>query len=296
MQKDFLYWNSKEHKIFLEYSKGVSSWKRNFKKLIWSFHKENRRDFLWRRNISPYRVLVSEFMLQQTQTTRVREKFPEFIKAFPSLKSLAEASPAEVLKLWSGLGYNRRAIFLHNSAKIIRDSYRGRVPFERELLLSLPGIGAGTVSAIRVFAYNLPDVIIETNIRTVYRKFFFPKDTNISDSSIAPLMEMTMDTANPREWYYALTDYGVFLKQNGYQVNSVFKGYRPQTKFQGSRRQVRGEVLRILITEGKISKRKMSLRMQSEFSRSSDEILSICMELEKDGLITIRDGNLLLVS
>jgi A/G-specific adenine glycosylase len=294
MQKDIEYWNSKERKIFSEYSKGSGLWRKKFQELVWSYHARHRRDFSWRNSITPYRVFVSEYMLQQTQTVRVVDKFREFIRRFPSFTSLANASEVDILRIWSGLGYNRRGLYLHKSARIIVDEHRGRVPRDRDALLALPGTGEGTAAAIRVFAFNIPDVIIETNVRTVYRKVFFPERSDIPDSEIALLVQETMDTGNPREWFYGVVDYGVFLKQNGYRINHVFRGYRPQSRFQGSRREVRGAVIRMLLEQKMMSRRKVYKVIESEFGRSKDDALSICSQLLKEGLIQRRNQYFLL--
>lgn len=285
MQKEVEYWNSKEAKVLRDYQKGGDLWKKSLHELFWSFHEKHRRDFSWRNRVTPYRVMVSELMLQQTQTGRVIEKFSEFMKMFPSIKSLAEASSGDVLKVWSGLGYNRRALYLHKAAGIILNEFKSRIPENREDLLSLPGIGTGTAAAIRVFAFNIPDVIIETNVRTVYRRIFFPEKTAISDSEIAKLVEESLDIDNPREWFYAIMDYGVYLKQQGYQVNNVFKGYQKQSRFEGSRRQVRGAVLKRLVSDVKVSRKRLYRDLEAEYQRTEAELNSICSDLIKEGLI-----------
>jgi A/G-specific adenine glycosylase len=298
------YWNKGEKRINTAF-KNISNppdlsgksgrtpkWILLFQSHIWSFYNAFGRDFTWRNQITPYRVLVSESMLQQTQTARVKEKFPRFIKRFPSLKALSQAKRSQVIEEWSGLGYNRRAKFLHETAIIIYQDFSGRIPKDRDRLLALPGIGSGTASAIRAFAFNLPDTLIETNIRTVFRRIFFPEDENISDTRLLLLIEMTVDQVRPREWYYALMDYGVFLKQNGYQVNSVFKGYRPQSRFEGSTRQVRGEIIKFLIEEnGRAKKEKVIAHLDVKFQGIHD-VLIILEKLEKDGLIRVKPNSI----
>jgi A/G-specific adenine glycosylase len=301
------YWTKAEELINADFKKvsdpfdtpgksaSVPKWILLFQNHIWSFYNAFGRDFTWRNQITPYRVLVSETMLQQTQTARVKEKFPRFIKSFPSFKRLSHAKKAEVLEEWSGLGYNRRARFLHETSIIIHQEFSGRVPKDRDTLLSLPGIGSGTAAAIRAFAFNLPDTLIETNIRTVFRRIFFPEAENISDACLLPLIEKSVDQARPREWYYALMDYGVFLKQNGYQVNSVFKGYRPQSRFEGSQRQVRGEIIRFLIKEnGKAKKEKVMSHLGVKYQGAHDVVI-ILDKLERDGLIRVQPKTIRIV-
>ena len=135
--------------------------------------------------------MVSEYMLQQTQVIRVIPYFNKFIKAFPTLRALASASPASVLRLWSGLGYNRRGIHLLECAKKIVSSYRSRVPQDVAVLKTLPGIGDYTARAIRCFAFNQWDICIETNIRTILIYHYFPDatDATITDDSLRPILD-----------------------------------------------------------------------------------------------------------
>jgi A/G-specific adenine glycosylase len=163
-----------------------------FKKIIYSYYEKNRRDFPWRRTRDPYKILVSEIMLQQTQAPRVTEKYKEFIKKFPSVKSLAEAPLKKVLVLWQGLGYNRRAVNLHKTAQVINKKYKGVFPKTKEALLELPGVGPATAGDILAFAYNQAQIVIETNIRSVFIHFFFENEKNVHDRDIIPLIEKTL--------------------------------------------------------------------------------------------------------
>ncbi len=174
----------------------------------------------WRFSPSPYRVLVSEIMLQQTGISRVMAKYGAFLRAFPSLRRLAQASVADVLAAWKGLGYNRRALALLKTARIICENHRGRVPRSLDELVALPGIGQATASAVLVYAFNMPVAFIETNVRRVFLHFFFPGETQVSDARILPLVESTMDRENPREWFYALMDYGTMLAAAGENANT----------------------------------------------------------------------------
>lgn len=204
----------------------------------------------WRSRRSPYRVLVSEVMLQQTGVPRVIPKYLEFIRTFPSLRSLAGASVGEVLAVWKGLGYNRRALALRSAAGIIVREHSGRMPRTVEELSGLPGLGRATASAFLVFSFNVPLVFIETNIRRVFIHFFFPGSKSVTDSRILPLVEKTLDRAEPREWYYALMDYGAMLGRSGENANRKSQGYTRQARFEGSLRQLRGRVLEALLKLG----------------------------------------------
>jgi A/G-specific adenine glycosylase len=190
-------------------------------------------------NRDSYRILVSEIMLQQTQVERVLDKYKVFIRIFPDFSSLAVAPLADILKVWQGLGYNRRAVALQKIAISVMKESRGRLPVTREELLKLPGIGKYTASAILTFACNQPNIFIETNIRRVFIHFFFRDRENISDAEILPLIEMTLDAGNPREWYYALMDYGAMLKKTVENPNRKSSHYKKQAPFHGSNRQLR---------------------------------------------------------
>jgi A/G-specific adenine glycosylase len=201
----------------------------------------------WRRTRSPYRILVSEIMLQQTQVDRVREKYARFVREFPTLRRLSEAGTAEVLTAWKGLGYNRRALALRECARIIVSRHHGRVPRTHEELVRLPGVGSATAGALLAYAFGIPCAFIETNIRRVYLHVFFPRATDVPDSRILPLVEATMDRTNPREWFYALMDYGAMLARENPNPNRRSSQYARQPAFAGSVRELRGRVLAVML-------------------------------------------------
>lgn len=218
-----------------------------FKNKIFEFYKKNKRDFAWRNTTDPYKILVSEIMLQQTQTSRVIEKYSNFLNAFPTIKDLAIAQQSEVLQLWQGLGYNRRALYLKRTAEIITSDYNQIFPTDLITLMSLPGIGKNTAGAISAFAFNKPVIFIETNIRRVFIHEFFKLQTAVDDKQILPLIQQTLDLTNPRDWYYALMDYGAYLATTTINPNRKSKHYTKQSKFEGSQRQVRGKILKLLL-------------------------------------------------
>lgn len=217
-----------------------------FRKKIWAYYRKHKRDFAWRRTRDPYKILVSEIMLQQTQTKRVVDKYKTFIKKFPDFKLLARASLHDVLKQWQGLGYNRRAKYLWEIAQKVIKDYKGKLPSDTALLQKMPGIGKGTAGAIAAFAFNKPEVFIETNIRSVFIHYFFPKKKAVSDGKIFQLVAKTIDQYNPREWYYALMDYGAMLKTKVNNPNRKSAHYMRQSRFMGSDRQLRGAIIRVL--------------------------------------------------
>lgn len=219
------------------------------------YHTNGRAHLPWRQTKNPYRILVSEVMLQQTQVDRVLPKYKLFVKKFPTVSVLAQAPLSEVLLVWSGLGYNRRAKMLHNAAKMVTSERGGVFPKTAPELEALPGVGPYTARAVAIFAFNKPEVCIETNIRTVFTHVYFPKKKIVSDKEILPLIEKTLARAlqrgiRPKDFYAALMDYGSYLKKNGVRVNSKSKHYAKQSKFEGSARQKRAAKLRARLKAG----------------------------------------------
>jgi len=221
-----------------------------FLETLWAHYATSGRSALpWRLSsvsgtFDPYSILVSELMLQQTQVARVIPKYQAFLGQFPTAHSLAAADLGDVLRAWQGLGYNRRAKFLWQAAQAVEAL--GNFPDTVEGLVRLPGVGVNTAGAIMAYAYNQPVVFVETNIRTVYIHHFFPSRTDVSDKEITALVQQTLDLENPREFYWALMDYGSHLKATVGNPNKASKHYAKQSSFQGSRRQVRGQIIRVL--------------------------------------------------
>ena len=217
-----------------------------FKTIIWDYYKVFGRSFDWRNIDDPYKVFISEVMLQQTQTSRVTQKYPQFILEFPSFESLSAASLKAVLTQWQGLGYNRRGLYLHRAANDIMKNFNGQLPNDPAQLEKLPGIGKATAASITAFAFNASTIFIETNIRTVFIHFFFTDQKIVHDKEIMPLVYDTLDKENPREWYYALMDYGVMLKKSFKNPSRKSAHHTIQSKFEGSDRQIRGKILKFL--------------------------------------------------
>ena len=249
-----------------------------FQALIYAFFHVQGRKLPWRETTDPYRILVSEIMLQQTQVERVIEKYEAFISTFPDFHTLARAPLQEILRVWQGLGYNRRAISLKRTAETVVAIHAGTLPSEPAELLKLPGIGPYTAAAIATFAFNKPLVFIETNIRTVFIHFFFADQSEVTDADIRPLVEQTLDAAEPQSWYYALMDYGALLKQQYHNPNRRSAHYQKQTPFKGSNRELRGAILRALTSESRLSERQLVQivgadpeRMKHALSQLQDE-------------------------
>lgn len=259
---------------------------RRFQKEVLTFYKKEGRNLPWRKTKNPYRILVSEMMLQQTQAGRVVPKYKEFIRRFPNPKVLASASLNDVFKLWQGLGYNRRAIYLKRASEEIVKA--GHFPRTLEELEGFSGIGPYTARAILVFALGERHVFIETNIRSVFTHYFFPRKHVVSDAEILPLIERTLPKKNTSEWYQALMDYGSMLKEKIPNPSRRSSHYSKQTPFRGSLRQKRGEALRFL-SLGVRSKQEL----EQILGRKWQPIVAALM---KEGFIEEKKGKYSLVS
>lgn len=255
---------------------------RRFRTVVYKNGGRFRREFPWRRSYDPYRVLVSEVMLQQTQADRVAVKFPAFVKRFPSIRALDRASLADVVAAWHGLGYNRRALNLKRAAREVVTRYRGRIPDDPALLRKIPGIGAYTAAAVSVFAYRKPCCMMETNIRSVLLHHFFPRSVRVADKKLIPVLTAALDRRNPRRWYEALMDYGTVLKKQAKNPSKRSAHYRTQSGFAGSNRELRGIVIGLLIR-----RRRLTI---ADFGRLSKRpvvrIAKAVRELSREGLVT----------
>ncbi len=185
-------------------------------------------------------------MLQQTQVSRVLTKYQEFLELFPDFSSLSSAPLRDVLRAWQGLGYNRRALAIKQIARQVVDQFKGQLPDDPEILRTFPGIGPYTASAIVTIAFNKPGVFIETNIRTVFQYIFLKNSTRNDDRAILPYVEATLDNKNPREWYYALFDYGTMIKRK--LKAELLQTNQKQTTFKGSDREIRGKIIHLLLS------------------------------------------------
>ena len=220
---------------------------------VWEEGARLYRDLPWRGIDDPYAVLVSEVMLQQTQVSRVEKYWDRFLKIFPTLDALASAETSLVLEAWQGLGYNRRALALKRCAEQCAEQYRGVLPDTHDKLLVLPGIGKATAGGVLAFAYQKPVLYLETNVRTVFLHEFFPHEEEVSDRRIEPLVEQTCSKEDPRGWYYALLDYGAYLKSVLPNPSRRSRHHVIQSKFEGSRRQKRAEIVRLVLAQREVS-------------------------------------------
>jgi A/G-specific adenine glycosylase len=257
-----------------------------FRDSIWRFYAEQGRPFPWRETDDEYEILVSELMLQQTQTDRVLKKYRPFLDKFPDYRSLADATTSGLLEMWQGLGYNRRALGLREICRRVREA-GGRLPSDRETLLSYPMIGPGTAGSLRAFVFDIPSVFIETNIRRVIIHRFFSERDTVSDREILPVVEAVLDKRDPRHWYYALMDYGVHLKKRLPNPNRRSSHYRRQAPFEGSNRQLRGRILRDLVASPNGADYE-ELRVRYDVDPAA---LASCLDgLEQEGFILREAG------
>ena len=217
-----------------------------FRRRVCWHGRRHYRHLPWRETGDPYAILVSEMMLQQTQVTRVLDHYARFLARFPDPATLAAAPLAAVLERWSGLGYNRRALALQSAAGVLVGEHGGALPADRDALLRLPGVGPSTAGALLAFAFAQPAAFIETNIRRVFLHQFFPAAAAVPDAALLPLVARTVDRRHPRRWYYALMDWGAALGRRPGNPNRRSAHYSRQSPFAGSRRELRGRVLRLL--------------------------------------------------
>jgi A/G-specific adenine glycosylase len=252
-----------------------------FQNTIYKYYHLHVRHFPWRETIDPYHILVSEFMLQQTQTKRVLNYFHPFLNLFPKISILAEARQQDVLAAWQGLGYNRRALNLQQTAKKIVAEYGGEIPSAMEDLMNLPGIGRSTAGAVMAFGFEKPAAFVETNIRRVFLQFFFQEKSGVKDTEILPLIEKTLDRDDPRHWYYALMDYGAMLKSTGPNPNTKSAHYARQAIFEGSDRQARGIIIRALLENKELSRKEVLDLLGMETARAR----KIVQALKQEGFL-----------
>ncbi len=274
------------------------------------WYRNQRRDLPWRETRDPYRILVSEMMLQQTQVSRVERKFPEFLHRFPTLKALAKASKAEVIRAWSGLGYNRRALRLREVARIAAERFGGTLPRSVELLQALPGIGRYTAHALSCFTYGEPVAIVDTNVRRVLTRIFWTTTQSKSrqdEERIWRLAEILLPTKKSRDWNFALMDLGATVcrasdpqcqdcpvRKSCRSAFTVRRDRRSTSRqepvYQGRpRRYYRGrviEALRNINHDGSISARHLGPLVKPGFKLWELPWLhGILRQLEREGLI-----------
>lgn len=222
---------------------------RSFRHLVLDWFEENQRDLPWRNTRDPYRVLVSEVMLQQTQVSRVLPKYTEFIEHFPSVAALGAASTGEVLRAWKGLGYNRRAMYLRQTAEAIQLEYRGIFPERISDLERLPGIGRYTARAIACFAFEAHVAIVETNVRRAIDWFVDPAlKTALPQAALEHLAMRLLPPNVAWQWNQAMIDFGALYVPTRPRNSDR---PRPAQRFEDTDRFWRGRIVDVLrVAEG----------------------------------------------
>lgn len=279
---------------------------RDFHRALFQFYKKHGRTLPWRPpmlrmrkdgSCDPYRIFVSEFMLQQTQVSRVIPKYQEFLETFPTLASLANATLGRVLSVWSGLGYNRRAKHLHQAARMLMEKYKGSVPRDRVRLEALSGIGHSTASGILAFAYNLPEPMIDTNIRRILERVFF-EDAPQRDQDLLAFAQHIIPVGRGREWNYALLDIGASVCgarthddarcpfQDMHGSVALTSRKKPQKTFRDSDRLYRGKIIRMLTTK----KQEHVQSIKKELGIETKRFQKIMDGLIAEGLVVRRGG------
>ncbi len=270
-----------------------------FAEKLLAWYDEQGRSLPWRKTKDPYRILVSEVMLQQTQVDRAVPKYEAWLKAFPDWQALAAASRAEVLKLWSGLGYNNRAVRLHALAKLVVEELGGVLPETEEELVKLPGIGPYTAGALMAFAHNRPGKCIDVNIERIVKRVFFPKH-NITKKMVEEEFLLSFPEGKATKYANALMDFGSLIctaSKPRCDACPLFddcesKGERPeehaerkkrrQPKFHGSNRWWRGRILKGL-NEGITGKEELYRHIAGEDREAFEAALG---QLREEGLVT----------
>lgn len=261
---------------------------KRFQKLILDWHEKNRRSMPWRQTRDPYKILVSEMMLQQTQVSRVIPKYKEFLSSFPTVQSLAKGPDKKLLAVWSGLGYWRRVRFLKETAKAVVKNHSGKFPKDIATLKTLPGIGPYTAGALACFAFNNPDAFIDTNIRRVYLHCFFPNQKNVHDKEILAIAQKAVWQTNPREWHYALFDYGATVLSDR-SINKRSRHYTRQSAFTGSLRSFRAKTLQLLLKtpKNKMGQKELLGWLEEEIRQAAKDYSAqqVIESLVKDSLV-----------
>lgn len=278
-----------------------------FRQKVLERGRELYRDLPWRRTRDPYQIWISEVMLQQTQVARVDGRWQRWCERFPSVDALAAADAADVLEEWQGMGYNRRALALWRAAGIV-SAAGGAMPIEARELVALPGIGPATAAGIRAFAYDLPGVYLETNVRSVFLHELYPDAVAVPDKDLVPLVEASCPADaldpqdDPRTWYYALLDYGAYLKKTLPNPSRRSKSHVRQSRFEGSHRQKRAELVRLLLGHRSAGRRGVDLvtiteelsAIEAEAGRkkiSARDVAALLEELEAEGFCHKTGGN-----
>lgn len=261
---------------------------RTFRDMIFTWWESNRRDLPWRRTRDPYRILVSEVMLQQTQVSRVLPKYQEFLTLFPDVFALAQAPASAVLRAWKGMGYNRRALYLKRTAEVVVADYHGKFPDSELLLTKFPGVGTYTARAIMVFAFEKNVAMVDTNIRQILVHFFFD-GLSQKEKLIKELADTLVPAGKSWAWHQALMDYGALALPRDATKRTATK--KTAIPFKDSDRYYRGKIVDCL-REKKQKEKELLTRFTNKYGVGQDRYTQIVSGLIKDGLV-VRRKNIL---
>jgi len=258
----------------------------SYRNKVLAYYAEKARIFPWRYSNSPWAILMSEFMLQQTQTSRVIDYFTLFTQRFPKPSDLASCEKAELFSLWQGLGYNRRALYLKETARLLSENYGDAVPADYACLVACPGIGPNTAGAILVYSFNIPQAFLETNIKAALIHEFFPHEEAVQDAQLLELSRQLMSLEDPRTWFYALVDYGVEIKKTYGNPTRKSKTYQKQSRFEGSLRQVRGSLIRCLLKNPGIERENLKRAVEKDLGFETLYYEEALNKLLSEGLVS----------
>ncbi len=254
---------------------------RSFQVFILDWWAKNKRDLPWRKTRNPYKILVSEMMLQQTQVSRVLPTYVAFLLRFPDVNALAGASTADVLKAWKGMGYNRRALYLQRTAYTVVQEHGGVFPRNEQLLRKLPGLGKYTVRAIMVFAYEENVSVIDTNVRKILEYYFF-SGSKPEQQVLEAVADQLVPPGNSWNWHQALMDYGALEMSK--LVPRIRTGAAAKIPFKETARFYRGRVVDVL-RERSIEQSQLVHDFSAEYGKSLEYIEDIINGLARDGLL-----------
>lgn len=258
-----------------------------FHTYIFSWWETHKRDLPWRHTRDPYHILVSEVMLQQTQVSRVLPKYDEFFRAFPDVFALSHASPAKLLTIWKGLGYNRRALYLKRAAEAVVREYNGIFPIEESQLVKLPGLGRYTARALMVFAFEKDVAMVDTNIRQIITHFFY-NDVSQKEKIIEDMADTLVPLGKSWQWHQALMDYGSLELT---KMKRPDKPRKASVPFKDSNRYFRGKIVDRL-REGQVLESLLIEEFSKQYKKQPSFIREIIQKLIKDELVG-QTGNLI---
>jgi A/G-specific adenine glycosylase len=284
----------------------------SFQHTLLDWYQANKREFLWRREAPvPFLTLVSEVMLQQTQTSRVEEKLPLFLEQFPTISALAEANNADIIRAWKGMGYNNRALRLRDAARIICQRHNAIIPQTIQELLALPGIGHYTATALLAFSFGKDVAVIDVNIRRVYSRIFHKMETTaatLPEAHVNQIAEDSFPRGRASEWHQALMDIGALFCTARkpdciacplrFQCESAGEmiEFTPPKKTEPSyksipRRIWRGKTVELLRNAPQLSSEIIAINLFGKFPTPEDYswLKEILTTLQKDGIIRQED-------